>query len=275
MKYLFIISILISSIQLKAQIKFNITPLSDETTYLVSLLSEETISTPLNRVSNLQVVVKSDIDNPLDMIAIESLIPGVEWSNSAFFDSPSSTDPYTLSIFSMVQLYTNEIALEANTEIPLFTMKRTDGDCIGLLTLPGKEDATVSRALNSKLNFTQSITVLGQTGNSFEGFINSEVNCQSLGTGTMEIDFDISIKAYPIPANEVLNVEWTNNHSTNDLYVEIFNNKGQLVQSTQLPATKGEHLTMIDLSAYSAGVYTLRMQTEDRLTKVKKFIVQK
>ncbi|MFK7979367.1 MAG: T9SS type A sorting domain-containing protein [Saprospiraceae bacterium] len=276
MKYLLILLFSITAIGLQAQIKFNITSLSDNETYLVSLISDETIEAPFNKVSNLQVVVKSEKNNPLDAIQLESLIPGVVWSNDAYFDNSSSRDAYKLTAFTATPSYIGALNIEADTELPLFTMKRTDGNCIGRLTLPHNNDQAIITAIQHQLNLTQSITILGKRGNAFSHLLNTTMaNCDN---GKMEADVlstDFTLAAYPVPAKNNIQMEWTSNHRYNNLKADIFNNKAQLLQSILLPSTKGRHLQEIDLSTYSAGLYTLRLTTDELVLKTNKFIIQK
>ena len=114
MKYLFIILLTAFTFRMNAQVQFNLNLLSDEETFLISILPEQTMSAPLNRVSNLQVVIKTELGLNLDAVQLESMVPGIDWVNSAFLDNPNAEEPYTLNVFSMAQSSSNAVQITEN-----------------------------------------------------------------------------------------------------------------------------------------------------------------
>ncbi len=66
-----------------------------------------------------------------------------------------------------------------------------------------------------------------------------------------------SIKVFPIPAKDYINIEISNFHSQIDC--EIFNSKGQCVSSFEI----NNEFELIDLNGFTSGFYTIRFFNQD------------
>jgi len=281
MKKILFLAICLSfvTIQLHAQIKFNINLLPDHETYLVSLTTDETIDNPLNMSSNIQVVIKApfEVNSPFVPVNIESQIQGVDWVDNAFMDDSGSapSDDYTLIAFTMVQSSTKSIVYENGTETPIFTFKNLNNVCVGEILLPENDDVVVQKAITEGFNFTQSISVLKTRGNAFHGIENASVNCEDFDTGITPDLVLADLKTYPVPADDILNIEWTNLESYERLAFEIFSAKGDLVQTLEVENTSGKKTAQLDISKYAQGLYSFRSKSEKGFGKIYKFIVIK
>lgn len=275
MKYLFIILLTVFTIKMNAQVQFNLNLLSDEETFLVSILPEQTISAPLNRVSNLQVVIKTELGANLDVVQLESMVPGIDWVNSAFLDNPDAEEPYSLNVFSMSQSSSNAVQITENIETPLFTLKKPEGGCLGELTLIDNNDPSVNFARQNKLNCTQSFTVLAARGNAFNGVGNAIADCTDQGTATTVVTNGVDLTAYPVPAYDKLNIEWKSTRNMGASVLEIYNNEGKLVQKIDVEAMRGEQAITVDLMSYTSGLYNFRLKNDKGYSAVKKFVALK
>lgn len=75
------------------------------------------------------------------------------------------------------------------------------------------------------------------------------------------------LSLYPIPATETLNI--VHSPQNNLLSIEIFDTKGNLIESLQKP----ESATQLTVSDWSAGVYYCKAQFEDKVI-VDRFMVE-
>ena len=276
MKYLFIILLTAFTFRMNAQVQFNLNLLSDEETFLISILPEQTMSAPLNRVSNLQVVIKTELGLNLDAVQLESMVPGIDWVNSAFLDNPNAEEPYTLNVFSMAQSSSNAVQITENIETPLFTLKKPGGGCLGELSLIDNNDSSVAFARQNKLNCTQSFTVLATRGNAFNGVGNAVADCtEEQSTSTTKVTNGVNLTAYPVPAYDKLNIEWATTENMGASVLEIYNNEGKLMQKIDVQARTGVQEMTVDLVNYTPGLYNFRLKNDKGLSAVKKFVALK
>ena len=73
----------------------------------------------------------------------------------------------------------------------------------------------------------------------------------------------LSLEVYPNPVSDVLTVEIPQQG-----IAEIFNTQGQLVKNIMI----NEEKTIIDVSAFSGGLYVIKVKTDDGVTAFKKFV---
>jgi photosystem II stability/assembly factor-like uncharacterized protein len=85
---------------------------------------------------------------------------------------------------------------------------------------------------------------------------------------TTDLNLFSTLSVYPVPANEVLNVYWNENY-TSDL--RLFDNTGKLIQyHREIPLF---NIHQLDISNLNAGVYFLRINNEKGST-VRKIIIK-
>jgi hypothetical protein len=256
-----------------AQLKLSLSILSDDETYLVSMVAEETIPTPLNTTSNIQVVLQVPDDEVFTAGNIQSLIPGITWQDNAYSDE-LNVGLSNLLVFNMVERSTAALPFFEGLETPLFTFKNVETECVGVLKLVENSDEAVQTAVANGYNYTQNFTVLKTRGNAFAGVLNGEVDCSNLGTSTNETVGIDQVNIYPIPAMSDLTVDWTNVNAADDLELNIISISGQKITQIQHNGTAGKNTIKVDLKDYSAGMYTLRFQSEENVSREYKFIVE-
>lgn len=121
---------------------------------------------------------------------------------------------------------------------------------------------------NAPGTYQATLTVTSPTCNSsFERTVNMGTT-----TGTETVDTaDEQFSLFPNPANDVLNLQLSNAINTASI-LEIFNTQGQRVLSQSINAT----LSSIDVSTFSAGLYTLRVvDANSAVIGTKRFVVNK
>lgn len=255
-----------------AQLKLSLSILSDDETYLVSMVAEENIPTPLNTTSNIQVVLQVPDNEIFTAGNIQSLIPGITWQDNAYSDE-LNIGLSNLLVFNMVERSTAALPFTEGLETPLFTFKNVETDCVGILKLVENSDEAVQTAIANGYNYTQNFTVLKTRGNAFAGVVNGEVDCSNLDTNTNEAVGINEVNIYPIPAMKDLTIDWINNNKSNDLELNIISVSGQKTTQIQHNGTAGKNTVTVDLKDYPAGMYTLRFQSAENVSREYKFIV--
>jgi len=85
---------------------------------------------------------------------------------------------------------------------------------------------------------------------------------------------EIVVKAYPVPANDVVNFEITLTKTT-DLLLQIFDNKGSMVKSiNNSKLSSGKQIVSYNVENLSAGIYTYQLVTGNKLSAGKFNIVR-
>ena len=257
----------------QAQVKFGLHLLSDGETYLVSLQSERDIPAPLNMASNVQVVLKLPTDTPFLAGDIQSQIPGVTWTDNAFAKQTNGTEGYGLCAFVMNQSVTKSIPFEAGVEVPLFTFKNLESGCVGTLSLPDNGDAEVRGAVARGQNFTQNITLLASRGNAFVGLLNSVVECPELSTHIEATELPQQLRAYPVPTDRQLTIEWENPVRYESLSMDVMAANGQHLSRLDLNANAGPQQTQLDVHDYPTGLYYFILKNDRGDFQQHKFLV--
>jgi hypothetical protein len=98
-------------------------------------------------------------------------------------------------------------------------------------------------------------------------------NYSSSSSGLTEISGDLAVSVYPNPAQDVLNVAAVSKEMSGALKVSILSPNGTLVYSTQTLISSIGVPLKIDISGVAAGLYFVRLETEQGST-VTKFIIE-
>jgi len=104
----------------------------------------------------------------------------------------------------------------------------------------------------------------------------AEVNMTYSGTnilGISETPVVASFVAYPNPVKETLNLHFNMTQATT-ISAEIYSFTGQVVTRQAFSLVKGSNQLRIDVSLLNAGLYTLRITSEDGIRIVQKVVKQ-
>ncbi|AEE49994.1 hypothetical protein [Haliscomenobacter hydrossis] len=243
-----------------AQVKFNLTLLGDQQTYLLSMVPESSWTSPQNAVSSIQVVLKYSTERSFLAGRIISLVDGVSWADNAYVESPGSAQDYNFVCFTLNEKGTKKIPFPRGEEVPLFTFVNLSKDCVGKIELVDNNSEIVRKVVNNdRLNITQNITVLGARGNAFAGILNSSVDCASRVTSTRDLESIVNkLRVFPVPASDDLQIYWENIQDKGPGKLYISNALGDKVETHKaLPSdASGEQLLRLDVSKFPSGLYT-------------------
>lgn len=242
---------------LQAQVKFNLSLLPDQRTYLVSILPETTWPVPHNTVGGVQIVIKKEAGRPFMAGEISSFIPGLTWWDNAYVESPGQAPEYDFVCFVLRERAVRDIPFNAWVETPLFTFVNLMPNCAGPLELVENTDPMVQAVVyHDRINITQNMTVLGARGNAFSGVLDGIADCTVASQVNTPESGVKNLRVFPVPADQTLQVFWETLPGGEVDKLLIGNALGQVLKVQKLFTAGGEQNIELDVSGLAAGVYT-------------------
>jgi hypothetical protein len=197
--------------QATAQVSFQLALMSDHKTYMVSMTPSETWAYPKNITGTAQVTVRIPANVHFTAGNITSLQAGVKWLDNARIETPASDPTHDYVSFSLTTMATKNIPYQQGVETPLFTFTNLQNDCVGKVELIDNNDAVVSKVTAEGFNVKNHLSTLAtKGGEAVSGIQGNRVADCSTSTAAQDLNKDISIlNAYPVPATDLLTIEWT------------------------------------------------------------------
>lgn len=246
----------------QAQVKFGLSLLPDQETYLLSLKAEKSWAAPMNITGAVQIVVKVSATTPFTVGKIQSLIPGLSWSDNALVTQPSAAPNYNFICFVLNEPGAKSIPYQEGVEVPLFTFKNLEPGQNPKLELTLNDDPLVKKVVQQDhINITQNITVLGAKGNAFTGIFGEQLNTT---TSIPQADILEKLKVFPIPAHEVVRITWESTAAKADVpsLLQVFSTTGSLIATYPLNPQVGQQQLRIDVSGWPAGLYAFKARAD-------------
>lgn len=246
----------------QAQVKFGLSLLPDQETYLLSLKAEKSWAVPMNITGAVQIVVKVPATTPFTVGKIQSLIPGLSWSDNALVIQPSAAPNYNFICFVLNEPGAKSIPYQEGVEVPLFTFKNLEPGQNPKLELTLNDDPLVKKVVQQDhINITQNITVLGAKGNAFTGIFGDQLNTT---TSIPQADILEKLKVFPIPAHEIVRINWESTAAKADVpsLLQVFSTTGSLIATYPLNQQVGQQQLRIDVSGWPAGLYAFKARAD-------------
>lgn len=246
----------------QAQVKFGLSLLPDQETYLLSLKSEKSWSAPLNITGAVQIVVKVPATTTFTVGKIQSLIPGLSWSDNALVIQPSAAPEYNFICFVLNEKGAKNIPYQEDVEVPLFTFKNLEPGRAAKLELTLNDDPLVQRVVRlDHINITQNITVLGANGNAFTGIFGEQSNTT---TALPQVDILEKLRVFPVPARDFVQLNWESSAIKADQpkLLQVFSTTGSLIATYTLQQQLGQQQLRIDVSDWPAGLYAFKVRAD-------------
>jgi hypothetical protein len=264
-----------------AQVSFQLALMSDHKTYMVSMTPSETWAYPKNITGTAQVTVRIPANVRFTAGNITSLQAGVKWLDNARIETPASDPTHDYVSFSLTTMATKNIPYQQGVETPLFTFTNLQNDCVGKVELIDNNEAVVGKVTAEGFNIKNHLSTLAtKGGEAFTGIQGSRVADCSTTTAAQDLNKDLSIlNAYPVPATDLLTIEWTNGAidaqntvliATDILGKEVLNQKiGPL-------SIKG-NLNKIEVNVveWASGLYLFHFVNDKGVSATQKVLVAK
>jgi hypothetical protein len=258
---------------LQAQVRFNLSLMPDQQTYLVSMLPDATWQMPENIVGGAQICLQMPAGKPFLAGQIKSLIPGTTWIDNAYFEKATATADFQYVCFSLSEMGTKAIPFSAGVETPLFSFKNLEPGCIGVLELVENNDpVTKAVVAKDRVNITQNMTVLGAGGNAYAGLLNGRVDCALIST-TEEHPIVSKLRVFPVPATDVLQVAWENSETSKISKLLVNDMLGRQMALENTSAVAGEQQLRLDVASYPTGLYLASLVNQAGERQSFRFIV--
>lgn len=261
-KYALFVVFCVFGASVQAQVKFGLSLLPDQETYLVSLKAEKSWAAPANITGAIQVVLKVPANVPFTAGKIQSLIPGLSWSDNALVIQPTAAPDYNFVCFVLNEPGTKQIQYQEGVELPLFTFKNLEPGLRAKLELTLNDDPMIKKVVQvDHINITQNITVLGANGNAFTGVFGQISNAT---TALPQVEILEKLKVYPIPSRDFVWVNWESQAPKAELpnRLQVFSSTGSLLQTLPLNQQVGQQQLRVDVSNLPSGLYVFKAQTE-------------
>jgi hypothetical protein len=272
-----------------AQVSFQLSLLADQKTYLVSMIPAETWAYPKNITGTAQVTVRIPANVRFTAGNITSLQAGVKWLDNAHIETPASDPTHDYVSFSLTTMATKNIPYQQGVETPLFTFTNIQNDCVGKVELIDNNETIVTKITSEGFNIKNHLSTLATKGGeavaSTQG--NRVVDC-SATTVAQDLNKDLSIlNAYPVPATDLLTIEWTSRAAdapntvliaTNALGQEVFTQKiDPLSWNIPMPSGIKGNLNKVDINVieWASGLYLFHFVNDKGVSATQKVLVTK
>jgi Secretion system C-terminal sorting domain len=259
-----------------AQVKYKLTRMADNATYMVSLVPDATWTFPQNITTTAQVSLR--VPKTAHFIAgrITSLVTDTKWLDNSYLETPEGDANNNYVLFSLQSMGTKALTFDNGRELPLFSFQNIGTTCFGTIELVDNNTEVTKAVVAKGFNVGQHIATLGSNGEAFTGLVEGgKVNCQGI-TSAQDLDNNpLSItNVYPTPASTDVNVEWKlADTKMSNLDLIITNALGETIYTQPLTPSKGFEKRTIDVRAYSEGMYFLRLKSDTGVSKTKTFVV--
>lgn len=274
-KVIGISSVILFSKAINAQVKYQLTLLPDNKTYVVSLIPSKTWEFPKNLTSTAQVTIKVPSDKPFTA-AVTNLIPGVKWVDNSYIEKPESDKSHNYISFGLTTLGTSKIPYVANEEVSLFSFRNIEENpCVGKISLIDNIKDALKGSDAEKYNIGNQISVMATEGDVYEGNLNSDVDCSTY-VSSKDLIEDFNISASPIPSEGLINIEWTNLVSANTAtQIKIENIEGKVIATRKINAVQGKNIEHFDFTSEPSGCYYFSLLQNNKSSKKYKFLIIK
>lgn len=259
-----------------AQVKFQLSLLSDNRTYLVSMIPEQTWVFPMNITGTAQVTLRYRSNNKFMVTNLRSIIPTVLWHDNSYIDVPQTSGGYNFISFALRSQGTTAIPYEAGREVPLFSFTNYY-DCADKVELIANSSQNLIGDESKIYNIGNHWTTVANQKEAYTGNLNAVVSCATV-TNTTDNTGDklfSSIKAYPVPASDRLSLKI--NALTHDVQginqIVFFNVLGDKVLTQKIKVEQGEQELTVDVTSLTSGVYLFKLQGENIASKNYKFLI--
>ena len=262
-----------------AQVNFQLDLMPDRKTYVVSMVSTETWLYPQNITGTAQVTVRIPANTRFTAGRITSLQQGVQWLDNARIERPAADPTHDYVSFSLVTMATKNIPYVRGVETPLFTFQNLQNDCVGKVELVDNNETTVKNVLAAGFNVNNHISVLAKKGEAFatnQSSVNRVVDC-SQSTATQEPNGLSVLNVYPIPATDVLTIEWTAQTAADaqNTVLVVTNTLGQEVLTQKIGplSIKGTFNKIeLNVSTWANGMYLFHFVNDKGTSTAQKIL---
>jgi hypothetical protein len=250
------------------QVQYQLDWLPANESYRVSMVVGETWETPYNMVSTAQITLKVPTGG-FEIANVNNLITDVSFVANSRYNAPSESTDFDYISFGLETLGTDKISFSSGTTIPLFTFQNV-GNCEGTVRIMNNDDEFMPPN-SSKANVGNSITVLGAGGDAYIGNTGEGVDCDFVGTISID-NVATAFNVFPNPVENKVNIEFTWPRPTAEMNFNVYDIRGQLVMNSAFIFQNGDNIVSMDVDKLPSGLYSLEIQGKDLKMAIDKFM---
>ena len=257
-----------------AQIYFKLSMTEDEKTYIVSMVPEISLSTPMNMVSTSQVTIKLPAGNNFVINNVRTDLENVQWRESYVAEGPEEAPDFEYISFGLTSLAAKTIPFEFGAEVELFRFDNM-GDCPGIVSIIDNFTDPFLYPNSKSVSISNGMTVLGLGTHAYQGNVEGgTVGCIS-GGPLKEAGFTAlqeSIEVSPNPTIDALKLSYGNVENFNSQKLLIYNIDGKLLQNEVINGNEGNHSMNINVRNWKSGSYLLYIENDKGTTRGTRFV---
>lgn len=256
----------------QAQVKFKLTQKEDQKTYVVSMVSEESLNSIKSTTGTGQVTVRVKSEKGFVLSNLQSLDKNAQWDNGATLQSPEGSRDYDYISFNLKDMGTRAIKYTKDKEVELFTFQNNgSGENTQIELIDNEKDPLVAFA-KSEFNIRNHMSVLG--------FGHKNAYTGNLSDPSTDIAKKLHIqKVFPNPAVNETTVQWENllEDASGDIYLSIVDARtSREISKKKVESRAGKLSIELALNGMREGNYLVYIvKDEVRVGDAQKLIVIK
>lgn len=256
----------------QAQVKFKLTQKEDQKTYVVSMVSEESLNSIKSTTGTGQVTVRVKSEKGFVLSNLQSVDKNAQWDNGATLQSPEGSLDYDYISFNLKDMGTRAIKYTKDKEVELFTFQNNgSGENTQIELIDNEKDPLVAFA-KSEFNVRNHLSVLG--------FGHRNAYTGNLSDPSTDIAKKLHIqKVFPNPAVNETTVQWENllEDASGDIYLSIVDARtSREISKKKVESRAGKLSIELALNGMREGNYLVYIvKDEVRVGDAQKLIVIK
>ena len=256
-KFGFVLTLASVSLVAQAQVKFKLTR-TDDATYTVSMVAQQTVPDRLAITGTMQVSMKIKASEGFELGGITSLLPSVEWDKGTLIKSPEGARDFDYLSIALQSMATRGLAYKADEEVALFSFHNVGNPVSSIQLLENDSDPLV-KSITNRFNVQNHISVLG-------------FGQKNAYTGNLADDSPTSLKIglrrlFPNPANNQVTVQWSNfiNGFEGEVELAIVDaGTGRVQTRHKAYMNAGNNETSIPVAQLPEGHYLIQLEKGGR-----------
>jgi hypothetical protein len=272
-KYIIFVLLCCGSYTMNGQVSYGIDLQEDQKTYIVSLKSDVTLSSPFNTTSTAQITIKFPTSDSVKMENLTSLISAVAWNKTVCIRQPLEAVGYDYITFGLGSLGTTGISYTKDSTVSLFSFQNTGEKCAGLVEIINNQNDVFLYPNSEKLSIKNQMSVLGIGINAHVGLYKSSADCETqtvVNTEIIDIVID-KISLFPNPASNWLNVMY-DIPVTGTGYIIIYDALGRTVKTERLQTLQGQQTVILNIEELANSAYFFQIKVDNYYSRAISFI---
>jgi len=248
----------------KEKVTFSVDPVPEATTYHWAVPSDATIETGQN-TDSISVQWGSVAGN-ISIISINECgesLPLARYIGLGTVPGPAGTIAGNDTICSNYETYNFTVPFIIGASTYSWTVP------VGTAIISGNGSKSIDLKISPEAE-SGLVTVQGKN-NCGSGTVSEKNITVKICTGIYQNIIENDIRVYPNPASGLLTIEITNGEKI--VYLHILDIRGQVVFQKALESTPSEFTHMVDVSAFSRGIYFLEFVNNNSFV-IKKILLQ-